>query len=255
MNLALNARDAMSAGGILQFALSRLSISENEHPPLPELTPGNWVRLLISDNGIGIPENTLLHIFDPFYTTKPVGKGTGLGLAQVYGIVKQHGGSIDVQSVLGEGTTFRLYFPELPMPDEQPVASSPGSIPRGEGETVLVVEDDTATREALQYLLESQNYNVYTAQDGIEALRLYDQTGKHFDLVVSDIVMPGMGGLMLYSVLREREPNLRMLFITGHPLELENQTLLEESRLNWLQKPFSMQEFISAIRLALINFS
>ncbi len=129
------------------------------------------------------------------------------------------------------------------------------SIPRGEGETVLVVEDDTATREALQYLLESQNYNVYTAQDGIEALKLYDQTGKHFDLVVSDIVMPGMGGLMLYSVLREREPNLRMLFITGHPLELENQTLLEESRLNWLQKPFSMQEFISAIRLALINFS
>jgi PAS domain S-box-containing protein len=255
MNLALNARDAMSAGGILQFALSRLSISENEHPPLPELTPGNWVRLLISDNGIGIPENTLLHIFDPFYTTKPVGKGTGLGLAQVYGIVKQHGGSIDVQSVLGEGTTFRLYFPELPMPDEQPVASSPGSIPRGEGETVLVVEDDTATREALQYLLESQNYNVYTAQDGIEALRLYDQTGQHFDLVVSDIVMPGMGGLMLYSVLREREPNLRMLFITGHPLELENQTLLEESRLNWLQKPFSMQEFIRAIRLALINFS
>jgi signal transduction histidine kinase len=255
MNLALNARDALPAGGILQFALSRLSISKNEHPPLPELTPGNWVRLLISDNGIGIPENTLLHIFDPFYTTKPVGKGTGLGLAQVYGIVKQHGGSIDVQSVLGEGTTFRLYFPELPVPDEQPVAPSPDSIPRGEGETVLVVEDDTATREALQYLLESQNYNVSTAQDGIEALRLYDQTGKHFDLVVSDIVMPGMGGLMLYSALREREPNLRMLFITGHPLELENQTLLEESRLNWLQKPFSMQEFIRAIRLALINFS
>jgi two-component system cell cycle sensor histidine kinase/response regulator CckA len=96
---------------------------------------------------------------------------------------------------------------------------------------------------------------VYTAQNGIEALRLYDQTGQHFDLVVSDIVMPGMGGLMLYSALREREPNIRMLFITGHPLELENQTLLEESRLNWLQKPFSMQEFISAIRLALISFS
>lgn len=255
MNLALNARDAMSAGGILQFALSRLCISENERPPLPELTAGNWILLSISDNGAGIPESILPHIFDPFYTTKPVGKGTGLGLAQVYGIVKQHGGNIDVQSVLGEGTTFRLYFPELIMPDEQPAASSPGSIPRGNGETVLVVEDDSATREALQYLLKSQNYNVFTAEDGIRALRLYDQTSQHIDLVVSDIVMPGMGGLMLYSALREREPNIRLLFITGHPMELENQTLLEESRLNWLQKPFSLQEFINAIRLALISFS
>jgi signal transduction histidine kinase len=255
MNLALNARDALPAGGVLQFAVTRLCISENERPPLPELTPGNWIQLSISDNGIGIPENTLPHIFDPFYTTKPVGKGTGLGLAQVYGIVKQHGGSIDVQSALGGGTTFRLFFPELPKPDEKSISSTPGSLPRGEGETILIVEDDSATREALQYLLENQNYHVYTAQNGIEALRFYDQLAQHFDLVVSDVVMPGMGGLMLYSVLREREPNLRMLFITGHPMELENQTLLEESRLNWLQKPFSMQDFIGAIRLALLNFS
>ncbi len=118
MNLALNARDAMSNGGILQFALTRLSIAEYERRPLPELSPGNWIRLSINDNGVGIPENTLPHIFDPFYTTKPVGKGTGLGLAQVYGIVKQHGGSIDVQSTFGEGTTFRLYFPELPAPEK-----------------------------------------------------------------------------------------------------------------------------------------
>jgi PAS domain S-box-containing protein len=255
MNLALNARDAMSNGGVLQFALTRLMIAENERPPLPELTPGNWIRLSISDNGIGIQENTLPHIFDPFYTTKPVGKGTGLGLAQVYGIVKQHGGSIDVQSALGEGTTFRLYFPELPAPEKVTVSPTLSSIPRGEGEMVLLVEDDSATREALEYLLENQNYNVYTAQDGIEALRLYNQPGLHFDLVISDIVMPGMGGLKLYSMLREREPNIRILFITGHPMELENQALLEESRLNWLQKPFSMQEFISAIRLALINLA
>jgi len=255
MNLALNARDAMPAGGTLTFVLSRLCLSENEHPPLPELTPGNWIWLSISDNGVGIAESTLPHIFDPFYTTKQVGKGTGLGLAQVYGIVKQHGGSIDVQSMLGEGTTFRLYFPELLAFEKQPEASTPSSIPRGNGETVLVVEDDSATREALQYLLENQNYNVYTAKDGLEALNLFDQSPQHFDLVVSDIVMPGMGGLMLFSELREREHNIRLLFITGHPLELENQTLLKESRLNWLQKPFSIQEFISAIRLALLGFS
>ncbi len=107
------------------------------------MTPGSWIRLSISDNGIGIPENTLSHIFDPFYTTKPVGKGTGLGLAQVYGIVKQHGGSIDVQSKLGEGTTFRLYFPELPTPEKVTISPSLSSIPRGEGENVLLVEDDS----------------------------------------------------------------------------------------------------------------
>ncbi len=120
---------------------------------------------------------------------------------------------------------------------------------------MLLVEDDSATREALEYLLENQNYKVYTAQDGIEAVRLYNEPDLHFDLVVSDIVMPGMGGLMLYSMLRERDPHLRILFITGHPMELENQNMLEESQLNWLQKPFSMQEFISAVRLALINIA
>jgi len=190
MNLALNARDAMSSGGILQFALTRVIIAENERPPLPELPHGSWIRLSISDNGIGIPENALRHIFDPFFTTKPFGKGTGLGLAQVYGIVKQHGGSIDVQSALGEGTIFRLYFPELSSQEKVTASSYPASIPHGEGEIVLLVEDDSATREALQYLLENQNYKVYTAQDGIEALQLYDQPGQHFDLVVSDIVMP-----------------------------------------------------------------
>ncbi len=255
MNLALNARDAMPAGGILQFALSRQSVLEDERPPLPELSPGNWIRLSISDNGVGIPENTLLHIFDPFFTTKPVGKGTGLGLAQVYGIIKQHGGSIDVQSVLGAGTTFRLFFPELIIPAEKASASTTSSIPLGNSETVLIVEDDSATREALQYLLENQNYKVFIAEDGIEALKVYDQPDQHIDLVVSDVVMPGMGGLMLYSALRDRKPDIRLLFITGHPMELENQTELKASRLNWLQKPFSVQEFISAIRLALAGDS
>jgi CheY-like chemotaxis protein len=255
MNLALNARDAMPAGGTLQFALSRQCVQEDERPPLPELSPGNWIRLSISDNGVGIPEDTLLHIFDPFFTTKPVGKGTGLGLAQVYGIIKQHGGSIDVQSVLGAGTTFRLFFPELILPAEKASVSPTSSIPLGNGETVLIVEDDSATREALQYLLENQNYKVFTAEDGIEALKVYDQPDQHIDLVVSDIVMPGMGGLMLYSALRDRKPDIRLLFITGHPMELENQTELKASQLNWLQKPFSVQEFISAIRLALAGGS
>jgi len=255
MNLALNARDAMPSGGILQFALSRLVIAENERPPLPELTVGNWVLLSISDNGIGIAEDILSHIFDPFYTTKPVGKGTGLGLAQVYGIIKQHGGSIDVQSVLGAGTTFRLYFPELPAFEQPPPVSRSPELPRGHGELVLVVEDDSATREALEYMLKSQNYRVLTAPDGIEALRIYDGASQPIDLVVSDIVMPGMGGLALYNALRQRDFHLPLLFMTGHPMELDDQDLLAGRQLSWLQKPFSMQEFINAIRLSLIRHS
>jgi signal transduction histidine kinase/ActR/RegA family two-component response regulator len=253
MNLALNARDAMPLGGDLQFLLDRFHLLEGERPPLPELTPGNWIRLSIRDTGVGIPEEILPHIFDPFYTTKPAGKGTGLGLAQVYGIVKQHGGSIDVESRLGEGATFRLYFPELAVPEELAVVPEGASLLTGSGECILLVEDDPTTREALQSLLESRNFSVLTAEDGIDALRVFEQGNPAIDLVISDVVMPGMGGVTLYYALRERGLDLKMLFITGHPLDRESQNLLEESHVEWLLKPFSVQEFLKALQRMLAS--
>ena len=255
MNLALNSRDAMPLGGDLQFSLDRFYLPEGEKPPLPELPPGNWIRLTIRDTGVGIPEDILPHIFDPFYTTKPAGKGTGLGLAQVYGIVKQHGGSIDVESRLGEGTAFRLYFPELTVPEELAVIPEGASLLDGSGECVLIVEDDPTTREALQSLLESRNFNVLTAEDGVDALRLYEQGNPAIDLVISDVVMPGMGGVTLYYALRERGFDLKMLFITGHPLDRVSQNLLEESHVEWLLKPFSVQEFLKALQRMLASSS
>lgn len=251
MNLALNARDAMPAGGILHFGLSRLKIGDEDLSVFPELTPGEWVCIEIKDNGTGIGPETMAHIFDPFFTTKPTGQGTGLGLAQVYGIVKQHGGSIDVQSRVNEGTSFFIYLPALSSPEtENSFADSPTKI-NGAGETVLVVEDDEAARDALKAILETQNYRALVASNGLEALKVYELEGSVIDVVVSDVVMPEMGGVALYRALQEKQSRIKMLFITGHPLGENNQAILEEGRVRWLQKPFSMREFTLALQTLL----
>jgi CheY-like chemotaxis protein len=248
LNLAVNARDAMPNGGILRFALDRLTLDYQAATRFPGMLPGEWIRIAITDTGSGIAPEIRQHIFEPFFTTKPAGHGTGLGLAQVYGIVKQHDGFIDVQSEVGFGTTFYIYLPALPavFPVDQILES--GETWSGEGETILVVEDNAATREAIQTLLEENNYSVIAATDGIDALSQYYQTGGKIDLVVSDIVMPEMGGMPLYQRLLEDSPSVKMLFITGHPLEEESQALLEQGNVHWLQKPFSIREFNRAVR-------
>jgi len=255
MNLALNARDAMPDGGTLHFDLADFHLEPGQAAPLPELPPGDWVRITVADSGMGIPGEIRLHLFEPFYTTKPVGRGTGLGLAQVYGIIKQHDGFIEVQSEAGQGTKFVIYLPALKVSPEVDKELDSGARLLGQGETVLLVEDDPATRAALQVLLETHNYRVLTAENGVDALRLYEAAEAIISLVVSDIVMPQMGGIELYNILRARRPDLKMLFITGHPLEDASRTLLEgglrqtgmPGGLHWLQKPFSVQEFNQAI--------
>jgi GAF domain-containing protein/CheY-like chemotaxis protein len=248
MNLALNARDAMLSGGVLHFDLEKYILMPDEYPPFPDLTPGDWIRIQISDTGIGIPPEIVPRIFDPFFTTKPVGQGTGLGLAQVYGIIKQHGGSIDVHSKVGEGTTFIIYLPALEVPQEKIPESLTLAGPAGAGETVLIVEDDQAAREALQALLENRSYHVLTAANGAEALQIYELTPVSIDLVITDIVMPEMGGVALYQALQYKHPEAKVLFITGHPLDVQSQVLLETRQVHWLQKPFSAQEFSTVIQ-------
>lgn len=247
MNLALNARDAMPEGGALLLQLGRFQLAEDTAPPLPEMTAGRWITLTLSDTGSGIEPENLPHIFDPFFTTKPVGQGTGLGLSQVYGIIQQHGGSIDVQSQVGQGASFIIYLPELSMPNPSQ-ASQPEarSLPRMK-ETVLLVEDDQAARGALQSLMESQGLRVIVAEDGAGALEIYTQMGDQIDLVISDVVMPKMGGAALYQALQARRPDVKFLFITGHPFDGENHTLLEEGRVHRLLKPFSVQDFMSTL--------
>ena len=251
MNLAINAKDAMPDGGQLTFELDPFQLAAGRAAPAPDMPAGEWVRISVSDTGVGIPPDVQPHIFDPFFTTKPVGQGTGLGLAQVYGIIKQHDGYIDVKSQPKAGTTFHIYLPALNKQRDDSRKDEPQVQMRGSGETVLVVEDNEATREALRALLEAQNYHVISAMNGVEALELFAQTTESIILIVSDVVMPQMGGMTLYRTLRERQPNLKILFITGHPMEVENQTQLEKGTVHWLQKPFSVREFNQAVRTLL----
>jgi CheY-like chemotaxis protein len=243
MNLALNARDAMPEGGLLQFGLSRYELPAGNTPTALNMPPGKWIRIQISDTGMGIPSEVQQHIFEPFFTTKPVGQGTGLGLAQVYGIIRHHEGYIDFTSQPGEGTIFTIYLPSLYHPPVMPPISDIHYEISGQGETILVVEDDEITREAICALLQANQFEVITAPNGQRALEIYQQEMERITLIISDVVMPAMGGVELYTHLQENFGDIKMLFITGHPLEGKYQQLLEKGSVHWLQKPFSVQKF------------
>jgi hypothetical protein len=211
MNLVVNARDAMPEGGELRIALSRPTVAEI-HDIVPQAVEmGAWVRLAVTDTGSGIPPEALPHIFEPFFTTKEVGKGTGLGLAQVYGIVRHHEGHITVASQPGEGTTFTIYLPASSAQSSTTPAVETATLRHGQGETILVVEDNPVVRKALVEGLTSLNYRVVEARDGQEALALLtppagepagDESG--IALILSDLVMPRLGGQALLLALRQR---------------------------------------------------
>lgn len=248
MNLALNSRDAMPEGGLLHFEIDHFCLKAEETPPLHYLPPGEWIRIIVSDTGTGIPDENIAHVFEPFFTTKPAGAGTGLGLAQVYGIIKQHEGYIDVKSKVGEGTTFTIFLPALASPPSADDDQESSTRLDGVGKTVMLVEDDRATREALRALLEAHNYNVLTAENGREALAKYEDDPAEIQMVISDVVMPEMGGVELYNHLKERDEDIKMLFVTGHPLNHESQMVLETGQVHWLQKPFSTNDFNQAVQ-------
>lgn len=247
MNLAVNANDASPHGGMLYFELEKVVVEEGERPPCPDLPAGEWVRVSVQDTGEGIPAEVLPHIFEPFFTTKPVGQGTGLGLAQAYGIIRQHDGYIDVHSQVGEGTVFHIYLraEENAVPEEAPERTAPEM--HGTGEMLLVVEDDPAAREAMRALLEAYNYQVLTATNGAEALRIYEQRAGSISLIISDVVMPVMGGVALYNSLSRQWPHVKMLFVTGHPIREQEQDILEQGNVHWLQKPFSVRMFSQVV--------
>ena len=178
MNLALNARDAMPDGGVLRFELSKIKVISGGARPFPDMENGNWARIAVIDSGIGISPEDRAHIFEPFFTTKPVSQGTGLGLAQVYGIVRQHDGHIDVQSRRGEAASFLIYLPLLEKTVESVKSTEqPGRL-TGQGQTIMIVEDDEATRQALQTLLDAIGYHSLVATNGQEALKLFDEPTK-----------------------------------------------------------------------------
>lgn len=254
MNLMVNARDAMPEGGTLQVELKNLSLQEKDIPPgFEEMQPGRWTFLSIADSGPGIPADTLPFIFEPFFTTKQPGRGTGLGLAQVYGIVKQHDGYIHVESKVGEGTAFQIYFPTITATERSNAATQPSDeLVKGSGQTILVVEDDRATREALTSSLEMLNYHVLVSANGSQALDIYTAKKEQIRLVVTDLVMPEMGGAAFVEILKGKAQPIPVIILTGHPLDTNLTNLSGEGwSIHWLQKPISLPKLAQSVANAL----
>lgn len=240
-NLAVNAADAMPAGGVLKFRLSRLTLRPDQQSPCLGLSPGDWLVLTVTDTGTGIPAQDLPHIFEPFFTTKEVGRGTGLGLAQVDGIIKQHDGFINVESKVGKGTTFTLYLPLFQ--EKRSVLSeiNPRTKFSGQGQTLLLVEDDPAVLEVTQAMLKGLGYQVLTAGNGLIALDVYEQHRDEIALVVTDLTMPNMGGLVLAEALQAKNRAIKILAMTGYPLKIGTGALRASGIAGWLQKPLSLE--------------
>jgi CheY-like chemotaxis protein len=240
----------MPKGGDLHISLSRIWVMREDEPPVADMSAGHWVCLTISDTGTGISPNILPHIFEPFFTTKGPGKGTGLGLAQVHGIVGQHGGSIGVETEIGQGTTFRIYLPAHEAKDVGERSSGAPAPPQGRDEIILLAEDEEKVREAGREILESLGYRVLTAADGREALDVY-RSAERVDLVVTDLVMPEIGGKELAQELKKEHPAARVLAITGHALGEDAEGLLEAGFLDLIYKPFDIGTLGAVVRRAL----
>jgi two-component system, cell cycle sensor histidine kinase and response regulator CckA len=240
MNLVVNARDAMPDGGHLRIKLAHLHTRESRPMPVQDLPPGDWVQIEVADSGSGIPPEALPQIFEPFFTTKAVGQGTGLGLAQVYGIVQQHDGYIDIITQVGQGTSFFLYFPAFNTGESAAETPDRSVLQLGQGQKVLLVEDDPATRQALLDSLILLNYEVVAASNGREALAILATKGDEVELVLSDTVMPEMGGVALYHALREQKLSIPIVLLTGHPLSKEMENLQALGLAGWLPKPLDL---------------
>ncbi len=247
MNLAVNARDAMPAGGRLVIGTQDVRIG-SDAPAGPDAPPpGDYLLLRVSDTGVGMPREVKDRIFEPFFTTKDAGKGTGLGLATVYGIVKQHTGHIFADSEPGNGTTFRVYLPAGLAPEPMMRAEAPAVLPRG-SETVLLVEDDPVIRDLLRDVLDSLGYRVLEAGSGEDALRVSAAWQERIDLLLTDVVMPGMNGRELADALRGSREDLRVLYLSGHSRDvLTRQGILEQGAA-MVHKPLTTGGLAQSIR-------
>jgi CheY-like chemotaxis protein len=237
MNLCLNARDAMPEGGKLVIETGVTSLEEGYLKLYPYMTAGRYAVLSVSDTGIGMDEETREHIFEPFFTTKGQEKGTGLGLAMVYGIVKQHDGFIHVYSEPGKGTTFRVYFPEVDAPADAKVIESQG-VAHGGSETILLAEDNESVRDLTEKTLSSFGYKVLIACDGEEAVDIFRRHGKEIAMAVLDVVMPKMGGKQAYDEMSKTFPGMKVLFLSGYSANAIHESFELLPGISFLQKPF-----------------
>jgi PAS domain S-box-containing protein len=248
VNLAVNARDAMPQGGKLTLETRNIDLDESYTLEHSLVKPGPYVQLTVSDSGIGMDEETQAHAFEPFFTTKPRGQGTGLGLAMVYGTVKQSGGFIWVYSEPGHGATFKIYLPRVDAPVESTAPPAPVERPPRGSETVLLAEDEPAVRAIAQQALERQGYTVLAAPSGADALALAAQHGATIHLLLTDVVMPGMSGRDLADRLTAQRPGIRVLYISGYTDNAIVRHGMLEPGLAYLQKPFRPDALVRKVR-------
>jgi len=255
LNLAVNARDAMPNGGSLVIRTQNIAVNEPEAAKRPPMLPGAYVLLSVADTGHGMDDATKVHIFEPFFTTKEVGKGTGLGLATVYGVVKQSGGFIWLISAPGKGTTFEIYLPPVTKVAAKPEKEErPPAVPRGT-ETILLVEDEAGVRELACQFLRDKGYTVLEAQGGLEALDIARQHRGTIHLLLSDMIMPKMNGRELAAHLKAIRPETRVAFMSGYSEFSKGDLGQNSPEAPLLQKPFSPVSLVEIVRAALTQGS
>jgi PAS domain S-box-containing protein len=252
MNLAVNARDAMPKGGTLRIETAEKIVSEEMAGLHPEAVPGRYVCVSISDTGTGIPPEILPRIFEPFFTTKEAGKGTGLGLATVFGIIKQHQGWIKLDNRPGQGATFRIFLPTNTETEAEAAQTEAKPKPKGGSETILLVEDEPRVRKSIGTILERRGYRVLAAANPIEATKLWEKHHQEVALLLTDLVMPGgMNGHELARQLQAAIPSLRVIYISGYSPEIAGQEIQLQSGENFVQKPFVTDHLLETIRRSL----
>ncbi len=251
MNLVVNARDALPKGGKLVIETANAELGEDYVRSHPYVAPGNYVMLALSDTGCGMDAETQSHIFEPFYTTKKQGKGTGLGLSTVYGIVKQSGGHVNVYSELGQGTTFRVYFPRIDQPVESGSEKYWENASASGTETILAVEDEPGVRSLIQGALRASGYTVLAAAASEEALALATQHAGTIHLLLTDVIMPGLNGKELAARLTLSRPEIKVLFISGYTADAIGQHGILEEGVAFLPKPFAPRDLLRKVRQTL----
>ncbi len=248
VNLALNARDAMPDVGKITLATANIKVDDHTAGRYPDVASGEYVMISIADTGAGMTQEQLRHIFEPFYTTKEVGRGTGLGLASVYGVIKQNKGFIDVQSKPGQGTTFLIYLPRTleQLPDnkfDRPVAKTVSG-----KETILLCEDEKLVLELIKETLRDAGYKVLAAGDPQDAIKLAEEFDEPIDILVTDVVMPGMNGRALFDTLSASRPGMKVLYMSGYTANANISRGVLDSDINYMQKPFSIGTISAKVR-------
>jgi two-component system cell cycle sensor histidine kinase/response regulator CckA len=252
MNLTVNARDAMPDGGKLIIQTDNVELNEELCRSMPESKPGSYVQLVITDTGMGMDEQTLQRVYEPFFSTKRKGKGTGLGLSVVYGIVKEHKGWIAIESQSGQGTTFKIYFPAIHVKSSYHREEVKRSLEmlEGHGEKILVVEDEESVRRFAERALERNGYIVFTASNASEAFDVFKEKKGEIHLIMSDVILPDINGLDLVHQLLTKNPKLNVLLSSGYTDHRSHQRIIEKEGYQFLKKPYAYLELLEAVRIA-----